>query len=621
MRFMKMIAAALMAAICIDASAAPQPDYSRLTEKNHPRLFFSGADFKAIPKVLKKKSNPYFCMLSEQMIEMADSPKIGQSTKPLQYKKDVSGRRILGVSRWALRRILSDAYAYRITKDKKYLEHALADIRDVCGFPDWNPSHFLDTGEMGLAVAVGYDWLYEYMSPEFRAEVQAKLKEFCIDAAKNKYDGFWKGTNNWNQVCNAGVVAASLAVYELWPEECRFMIEKAPESNRISVDFCYNPDGAYPEGPGYWEYGTTFQTILNTELEYTLGTDFGLSDNAGFRNTGYFNLHAQDANRKAFNYSDGGESVGSRAALWYFARRFNDPGLLFTETYYLENHGYTDNRQLFCALANAWRCNFDKIPEPESNMYAGQGVTPVAFFRSGWGKDDLWLGIKAGKASNPHGHMDAGTFVFTGWGERWAIDAGQPAYSPVEAYFKKRGEGWLWKMNQESDRWHLLTYNNRCHNTLTVNDKDYDVAGFATLDDTFNTPERMGATINITPALGGELEKAVRTAAIVDGNRLEVCDALAAPADKAAHVRWTFVTRATIKVQDDGIHLLQKGKEVLLSTSGAEVEYKTYPLNEDNIGLAPDIMLKHMKDKRLCGFEFDIPAGGSVTLVTTIKKL
>ena len=53
-----------LAAFCFSAAAAPEPDYSGLTAQNHPRLFFTAADFKAIPKALKKKTNPNFSALS-----------------------------------------------------------------------------------------------------------------------------------------------------------------------------------------------------------------------------------------------------------------------------------------------------------------------------------------------------------------------------------------------------------------------------------------------------------------------------------------------------------------------------------------------------------------------------
>jgi hypothetical protein len=35
----------------------------------------------------------------------------------------------------------------------------------------WNPSHFLDTAEMSLAVAVGLDWFHDWIGPDIRAEL------------------------------------------------------------------------------------------------------------------------------------------------------------------------------------------------------------------------------------------------------------------------------------------------------------------------------------------------------------------------------------------------------------------------------------------------------------------
>ena len=77
-------------------------------------------------------------------------------------------------------------------------------------------------------------------------------------------------------------------------------------------------------------------------------------------------------------------------------------------------------------------------------MYTGAGITPVAMMRTGWDEKDLYLGVKGGKSSNPHGHMDIGEFVFDAYGYRWAVDYGQPAYSTIESFFiKERSPRWL----------------------------------------------------------------------------------------------------------------------------------------------------------------------------------
>jgi hypothetical protein len=45
----------------------------------------------------------------------------------------------------------------------------------VANFPDWHPEHFLDTAELTTALAIGYDWLYDYLSPEDRSAIRRAI--------------------------------------------------------------------------------------------------------------------------------------------------------------------------------------------------------------------------------------------------------------------------------------------------------------------------------------------------------------------------------------------------------------------------------------------------------------
>ena len=87
------------------------------------------------------------------------------------------------------------------------------------------------------------------------------LLKFAFQQAQNKNWNlnFYEATNNWNQVCNGGLVCAALASYENNPSEAKDMIEKALESNKPALEVMYSPDGNYPEGSGYWCYGTLYQ--------------------------------------------------------------------------------------------------------------------------------------------------------------------------------------------------------------------------------------------------------------------------------------------------------------------------------------------------------------------------
>ena len=48
---------------------------------------------------------------------------------------------------------------YRIEKDPVILKRIDDEVKAVCNFSDWNPSHYLDVAEMSLAVAIAIDWV------------------------------------------------------------------------------------------------------------------------------------------------------------------------------------------------------------------------------------------------------------------------------------------------------------------------------------------------------------------------------------------------------------------------------------------------------------------------------
>ena len=122
----------------------------------------------------------------------ADNP------EKLVYKVAPGGEGILGTSRAALRRLFFMAYAYRVTGVQKYLDAAVADLRTVCGYKDWSPSHYLDVAEMSLGVAIAYDWLFYDLPNDVRELAREKLIEYGLKT----YPGQWylDATNNWNQV-------------------------------------------------------------------------------------------------------------------------------------------------------------------------------------------------------------------------------------------------------------------------------------------------------------------------------------------------------------------------------------------------------------------------------------
>ncbi|MCL2650228.1 MAG: DUF4962 domain-containing protein, partial [Candidatus Azobacteroides sp.] len=89
----------------------------------------------------------------------------------------LTGKRLLTISRKALERIYYLSYAWRMTGDDRYAVRAEKEMVNVANFKDWNPQHFLDVAEMTLASSIGYDWLYSYLSDSTKALVRKAIVE------------------------------------------------------------------------------------------------------------------------------------------------------------------------------------------------------------------------------------------------------------------------------------------------------------------------------------------------------------------------------------------------------------------------------------------------------------
>ena len=87
----------------------------------------------------------------------------------------------------------------------------------------------------------------------------------------------------------------------------------------------FAPDGAWAEGPGYWNYAATYNVAFLGALQTALGTDCGLGDIAGFAEAGMFPIHFTGPLNRTFNYADGSDSAIRAPHMFWLARRFNQP--------------------------------------------------------------------------------------------------------------------------------------------------------------------------------------------------------------------------------------------------------------------------------------------------------
>ena len=297
----------------------------------------------------------------------------------------------------------------------------------VCGFLNWNTSHFLDTAEMSHGVGVGYDWFYDYLEADSREVIRTALIERGLKRGISAYfqrKQWWINIDhNWNQVCNGGLIIGALAVAETDPEYARQILPAAIGFLPTAIKE-YGPDGAWPEGVGYWGYATSYTAYALAALKSALGTDFGLSNIEGFSQAGWFPMQMAGPTGYYFNFADAGSAPGRQRnlpSMFWLGRRFNNPVFSDFERKQAERNPGNP-------LDIIWYVPQGKeSPAPPLDRHF-RGPVEVVLMRSAWNDPDaLFVGVKAGYNRVNHGHLDVGSFIMEADGVRWACDLGADA--------------------------------------------------------------------------------------------------------------------------------------------------------------------------------------------------
>lgn len=568
----------------------------------HPRLFLPAGGEEAIRQ--RVAIDPVWKSLQAGLLAEADRQ---LATKPVE--RVLIGRRLLDKSRTALSRVTHLGLAWRLTGEKKYLERARAELLAVSAFADWNPKHFLDVGEMTAAVGIGYDWFYNAFDEPTRRTLREAIVVKGLKTSQTT-NAWTKATNNWNQVCNGGITIGALAVAETDAALAAELIARAVNTVPISMRE-FSPDGAYPEGPGYWGYGTTFNVLLISALQSVLGTDFGLTQQPGFLATADYYLHITGPSGYYFNYSDCGRGgQGVAAAMFWFAAQRKESYLLWNEWPKIAataaKKSGRSGRDRTDPMLMLWMAPTQVKPTmPSALSWSAQGVTPVAFHRSAWTADASFVAIKGGSPSASHAHMDIGAFVMDADGVRWADDLGMQDYHSIESQGLN-----LWGKGQDADRWKIFRLGTSAHSVIMVDGQQQRFDGKAPI-----VLAKTGRTVvNLDRIYEGQLASARRGVVLQDDRSVLVQDEFKA-LGKAAKVRWAMVTRADVKIDGAGhATLTQEGKKLgfrVVEPAGAVV--KIYPTDPPPAATdAPN------PGTRMVGFEVAVGAGGAQRIVVQL---
>ena len=528
--------------------------------KQLPRLVLNSAREKQLRQQLK--TNPLIQNLYQVIRSNAESL-LNTDLITLDIPDNPNSQRNqLGISRNFLYRINMLAMVYRIEKDPKILRRINDEVVAACNFPSWNPRHFLDVGEMSLAIALALDWTAGELPPSTIDLAHRALIEKGIQPSwpENGETPRWVyGTNNWNQVCNAGMIAASIAVAEIAPALAAKTIKRSIDGmNRALAE--YAPSGAYPEGAIYWGYGTMFSVVTASMFESAFGTDFGLADYPGFQESAVFRMLMTAPSKRLFNYADCAETPERYTdfTLSWFATKTGNRTYLNEEKFMLPPEAYGRISRL-AGAGLVWTAQFQETAtQAMPTAWKGEGANPIVVFTEGPDlSNGYYFGGKGGRANLSHGNMDSGSFIFELDGVRWVIDPGNQGYGPLE-----RAGFNLWGRCQECDRWKLLTKNNFGHSTISVNDQLHQVDATASIVD-FKAGAKPEATIDLSPTLAGQLASA-RRRFVKDGPRSLLIEDAIELSEETKLITWQLITTADVLTTNNGAVLKKDGKELRL---------------------------------------------------------
>lgn len=505
---------------------------------NHPRIFMTEAQKAETAALLE--SDEMLKTLYASVEKEADA--LLKDSKTVEYV--LVGPRLLSQSRNCLKRVLVLGTVYRLTKDSekrtKCFERAMAEIHAAAAFPDWNPSHFLDTAEMTAAFAIAYDWFYADLSVEDRNLMVDSIYEKGILPSISH--AWWKkSAYNWNQVCTGGISMGILAIADAVDAEKKQVLQNLLADGVKDVAKAMNsfaPDGAWAEGPSYWCYTTLYTIFYIEALESSLGSGFGLCEFEGFNLTGNAQMAVSSPTGISFNFADAGAGNIANSQMMWFGNRFHHPEW---------NAFYLRYRQNVYPTA-VWyyrpaKVDFRTVP---NDFYFRDAE--FATFRSSWESPDAWfVGLKAGGNAVNHSHLELGNFILDHDSIRWAVDLGADNYN-LPGYFGKQ-------------RWTYYRLATRGQNTLCVDDENQNPSANAPIFN-FRTDSNSGsASADLSQAYENQLQSVTRSILLDRKNDfVEICDKIGAGTDASVGkpLVWQFHTYAEIAISDDG-------KSVILS--------------------------------------------------------
>jgi hypothetical protein len=526
---------------CMASWAQSDDDPLHQLRAAHPRLILLDSDLDRLKALIR--DNPLAHRIYLDLEKESDR----LLTAPVSEYKLV-GPRLRAQTRRVLDRVSTLAMMHRLTLREPYQKRAVTELRAASNFRDWNPAIFVDTAELTHAFALGYDWLYNSLSPDDRAWIRDAIVSKALDPVALIYqreNGWPRDHFNANMICNAGMGLGALSIAgdasdQATNDKCGAVLRNVFESIPHGLA-TYGVEGSWPEGMAYWESVTKYACAFFSALQTALGNDYGLSAFHGVDRAGRFRIHMTGPTGKVFNFADSPDDIGVSPEMFWMAKRFSMPPYSWSEQRALDRGTHPDAWDL------AWFDPNARAPQQQAPAWSLDAIfrgVDISCFRSAWDDPNaLYLAVKGGDNKDPHAHLDLGSFVLDAGGVRWAADLGADDYD-LPGYFGRQ-------------RWSYYRTRTESHNTLLIDDQNQDLRAEARITRQEFAPDFSWVQIDLSRANAGKVKQWTRRFALAQRQAVLIGDSVRS--DQPVEVIWGMMTDAEIVVSGQTATLKKNG--------------------------------------------------------------
>lgn len=358
------------------------------------------------------------------------------------------------------------AFAYIVSGDMKYANAGMKWVKKSCSYKTWGrvQDPTLPKGHQLMGMGLFYDWCYDVIPNELKAEMEKKLNEHMLMVYKGIVGDIpchWLPETllNIHWIMVGGMGVAAMAIFDKEPDARACL--PVFVSDFSDVVNAFGTDGIGHEGLLYWSYGMSNLLPVLEIINNSFGID--LFDSLWLKNTGYAYIYYSlpfdklDCDGAVLDFCDSQRGTDAEASgiLEFLAYKYQD-GYIENYAKMLRERGLSGGKtnwfELIAATDPPKPKPLEKLPKFKHFDDMGMVIS-----HSSW-RDGGVLGFKCGpfmghkdmeESSSPpyndkgagHSHPDVNHFILYGNGE-----------------FLIRDDEYVYKR----------THN---HNTLLINDK------------------------------------------------------------------------------------------------------------------------------------------------------